>query len=111
MAPRGRAGSEALPCRQGGLFCDRAKREHREERQRAQDRDGQDQQRHEQRPVRRESARGDGGALLRGERAGNRQHRHDDGIAAEEHQKAKGRRLPLRRRAEPAEGRAVVADG
>src|SRR5205823_14301200 len=78
----------ALPCE---MLDDRPERQRWNERQRADEEHDADQQPYEERRVRRQGAGADRHDLLARQGTGDRQHRHGQPVAAEEHAEAKRR--------------------
>src|SRR4051812_8785132 len=75
--------SEGFAADHRKMIGDGAKRQARQESEAAEDQDDPHEQAHPQSTRGRERARAFGRVLLRGEAAGDRQHRHDDEEAAE----------------------------
>jgi hypothetical protein len=88
-----------------------AERERREIGEAADDQDDGDEKPDEEPAMRREGARRCRHDLLGGERAGDRQHRHDHQEAADQHREAQRRIVEERVGAQPGEGAAVIAGG
>src|SRR5438874_3152281 len=95
----------ALPCE---MLDDRPERQRWNERQRADEEHDADQQPYEERRVRRQGAGADRHDLLARQGTGDRQHRHGQPVAAEEHAEAKRRVVEGRVRREAGEGASVV---
>src|ERR1051326_3143381 len=91
------------------MLGQRPERDGREIGQPADDRDDADQQSDKQTAIGREGAGRGRRDVLRGQRAGDREHRNDHEEAADQHREADRRVVEGRVRGEPAKGAAVVA--
>ncbi|ENN88782.1 hypothetical protein RHSP_23431 [Rhizobium freirei PRF 81] len=90
------------------MLDDRSERERREEGQAANDQDRSDQQTDEERTVGREGAGRGGNRLLGDERTGNRERRHDDQEAADEHDDTERGVVPWSIGRQTSKGRTVI---
>ena len=93
------------------VFDDRAERKRRDVGQRTDQDDRRDQQDHKQHTVGGQRAGGDLKTLFRGQRARNRQHRHDDSETSEPHGNRERDVVERRVGAQPAERAAIVVGG
>ena len=79
--------------------------------ERRDDQDDPEQHEGERQPVGRQRSRRRWHGLLRGEAAGNRQHREDHAEPADEHRRAEGQIVEIRVGVQAGEGAAVVVRG